>query len=131
MKRIVYLLLICIAINSCEKDKVEIDPAEAILGTWQKTEIGNWPDMDTIPESTIYREYMPDSIMIEYNTESGKSYSQKYSIDSLLYEYASIPNGPPLIFKYKYQFLDNNNKLRLDVFEDPAMFSTLIFKRIN
>ena len=117
--------------SSCEKNKNDILPSEAILGKWEKIEIGNWPDMDIISEPSGYREYLPDSILVEYNYESGKSFSMKYSIDTLLYEYVSIPNGSPLILKYKYQFLDNTNKLRTDVFEDPSMFSTLIFKRIN
>ncbi len=126
-----FLFVTLFAFPGCQKNEIDIDPEEAILGTWLKIEIGNWPNMDSIPESTLYREYLPDSILKEYNTESGKVVYTKYSIDSILYEYMSIPNGPPLIFKYKYQFLESSNKLRLDLLEDPAIFSTLIFKRIN
>ena len=127
----ILLLVTVFVFTSCRENEVDLDPAEAILGKWEKIEIGNWPDMDHISEPSGYREYLPDSIMVEYNYESGDSFYTKYSIDTLLYEYVSIPNGSPLILKYKYQFLDNNNKLRTDVFEDPSMFSTLIFKRIN
>jgi hypothetical protein len=125
------LLMTLFTFTNCEKWENEINPAEAILGKWEMVEIGNWPNMSQYPEPSGYREYLPDSIMREYNYESGEFYYQKYSIDTLLYEIVSIPDGPQLVVTYTYQFLDKRNKLRLDYFNIAASFNTHIFKRIN
>jgi len=130
----ILLVLIGITCFSCKEDKVEveIDPAEAILGKWELIEIGNWPNMNPIDEPTGYREFMPDSILCDYDYQIENSKCMKYSIDDeILYEILRIPDGITLTFKHEYEFFEETNKLRLDLVYESALNSTQIFKKID
>mgnify|MGYP000881577431 FL=1 len=116
---------------SCERERIETDPAKAILGKWEAIEKGNWPNLEPIIYPGGYQEYLPDSLLREYNYETGRYYYKKYKIDTLLYEYIPRGDGFYLTLQYKYQFFDNNNKLRLDFKDIAAIYNTFIFKRIN
>jgi hypothetical protein len=136
MKRIKYLrifigLIMLTAIN-CEKDNIETDPTIAILGKWEVIEYGNWPDMRSIEDPTGYKEFLPDSILREYDYQTGEYFYKKYWIDTLLYEIQTRNDGVQIVSpRYHYQFYDQNNKLRLDYSEIAAIFNTFILKRIN
>jgi hypothetical protein len=117
---------------SCEKEKIETNPAKAILGKWELIEMGNWPDMEPITNPGGYKEFLPDSILREYDYETDEYYYKKYWIDTLLYECITREDGVQLVSpRYNYQFFDDNNKLRLDYKDIAAIFNTFIFKRIN
>ena len=129
MKRFKTILLLfpifVLVVTGCKKDKLETDPAKAILGKWEIIEMGNWPIMDPITEPSAYKEYLPDSILREYEYKTGNIFVKKYWIDSLLHE--SIGNGQ-LLFEYKYEFYDN--KLRLDVTNFYMIYNTSVYKKL-
>ena len=83
MKKIIYITLCIIGILSfsCEKEKIETDPKKAILGKWEIVEMGNWPNMEPIEEPLAYEEYLPDSILREYEYKTKNSYFKKYWIE--------------------------------------------------
>lgn len=114
----------------CEKEKIKIDPTKAILGKWEIIEMGNWPDMEPVTEATGYQEYLPDSVLREYDYEKQSfTFYKKYWIDSLLHVGITREDGFQLVFEYRYQFYDN--KLRLDYVNVIALFNTSIYNRIN
>jgi len=129
--RFIVLIVIIETLSvSCEKEKIETDPTKAILGKWEIIEMGNWPNMDPVTKASGYQEYLSDSILREYDYETGEYMFKNYKIDTLLYEYITREDGFRLTITYKYQFL-GNNKLRLDHKDIAAIFNTFIFKRIN
>jgi hypothetical protein len=139
VKLIVLLALIGISFIGCEREKIETDPAienetdpaKIILGKWELTEIGNWPDMDPVSNPLEYIEYLPDSVLRVYEYKTKKWDYEKYWInDTLLYENIATIDTFQLIICYRYQFSDKNYKLRLDI-EAFAIFKTAIYKRIN
>lgn len=116
--------------TACENEKTSIDPTKAILGKWEITEMGNWPDMEPVNEPLGYEEYLPDSVLREYEYATQKSYYKKYWIDdSLLYIGITREDGFLLVIRYKYQF-NTIDKLRLDI-KALAIFNTSIYKRID
>lgn len=138
MKKIIYkfillfLLLSLIGVG-CEKDDdIPYDPSNPILGKWELIEMGNWPNMDNVKEPLVHEEYLPDSILMEFEYETQTSYStKKYWInDSSLFKSIGREDGFELIFEYKYIFFDNNNKLRLEA-TSFMIFNTSIYKRIK
>lgn len=133
MKRINYHIILFgimgIFCYSCEK--IETDAAKAILGKWEIIEMGNWPDMEPVEEPLAYVEYLPDSILREYEYKTKRSYFKKYWIDdSLLYECIPREDGYQLIIRYKYQFSHKNDILRLDI-QAFAINNTSIHKRLK
>jgi len=128
------LVLIGITCFSCKEDKVEveIDPAVAILGKWEVIEIGAWPNMNPIDEPYGYREFLPDSILCDYDYQTEKSIYLKYSIDDIvLKEYLSTPNSVTLLLEHSYEFFEDGNKLRLDVENVSAWLPTQILQKID
>ena len=116
MKKIIYITLCIIGILSfsCEKEKIETDPKKAILGKWEIVEMGNWPNMEPIEEPLAYEEYLPDSILREYEYKTKNSYFKKYWIEGSTLLISTLrEDGFELVFKYKYDFFDNNT-LRLE-----------------
>jgi len=125
------ILLLLVMGTGCEKDEL-LDPAKAILGKWETIEMGNWPNMMQVTNNCGYKEFLPDSILREYDYETGEYFYKKYWIDSLLYECITREDGVQLVSpRYYYQFFDNYNKLRLDYKDIAAIFNTFILKRIN
>ena len=133
MKLTDYNVLIGLALLlsfGCEKEKIETDPANAILGKWEVIEIGNWPNMELIEEPSGYLEFLQDSIMREYDYQTGEYFYKKYWIDTLLYEIQTRDDGVQIVSpRYHYYFYSNNNMLRLDFSEIVAIFNTFILKR--
>lgn len=108
---------------SCEKENTEFetDPKKAILGKWEVIEMGNWPDLQPVTKPSGYVEYLPDSIMREYDYETGEYFYKKYWINRLIYQLVSSHSD--MIFL--------NNKMRLNLFGIAAIFNTFILKKIK
>jgi hypothetical protein len=128
IKLFIVFLLLCTLI-CCERISDETDPTKIIIGKWITTEIGNWPNMETVEEAGEYIEYLSDSIKIEYTPDIG-SMQKKYWIDTLLHEciYSQEEHKCILTMHLKYEFFDNNKKMRQDFFI-PALYKTVIYKR--
>jgi len=108
---IFFFNLLLIFGSSCEKENTEFetDPKKAILGKWEITEMGNWPDLLPVKNPISYTEYLPDGTMRVYVYETGEYFYYKYSIDSLLYEYATREDGYHFVIsRYKYDFFEKN-----------------------
>jgi len=133
MKKMIYAALCIVGILSfsCEKEKIETDSKKAILGKWEIVGKGNWPNMESII-ATGYTEYTPDSIIRFYDYELMQFTAPgKYWIeDSTLLISTLSEDGFEVVFEYKYDFFDNNNKLLLDVYAF-MMFNTSIYKRLR
>jgi hypothetical protein len=132
IKIILIQLLIIVAI-SCNKISNETDPAKIILGKWELIEMGNWPVMYPTGDPYGYMEYRPDSIKIEYIYNPPESYQLNFWIDSLLHErvYLQEEHRYVLTTRYKFEFFDRNQKMRLDFASGIAEYGTSIYKRKN
>jgi len=130
--RILFLLLM-LTTFSCKKITTETDPTKIILGKWEMIEMGNWPVMEPIKNPSGYMEYLSDSIKIEYNFDPPESYQINYWIDSLLHErvYLQEEHRYVLNTRYRYDFLNKNQKMRLDFASGVAEYMTCIYQRIK
>ncbi|WP_372950919.1 hypothetical protein [Mariniphaga sp.] len=134
LKLSVLSLLLLIAWTGCKDDEpLETDPSQIILGKWEIVEIGNYPDMRSVENPSGYKEYLPDSVLREYEYETGEYYYKKYSIDTLLHEYIYVPQKGQYMpfFEYSYVFADSNNKIYLKYRNVAAIFNDVTFKRIK
>lgn len=132
MKRIIYILILIglIIIGSgCKKNPpLETDPAKIILGKWEIYEMGS----ETVLNPNAYEEFLPDSILREYEYSSGEYYYKIYWIDSLLHKGVyNHMDDEILLFEYKYEFIDCNNKLLLEYTNIFATYNNFKFKRIK
>jgi hypothetical protein len=130
------LLIISLFLNtiySCDKIAKETDPSKIILGKWVVIQMGNWPVMEDVPNAGGYDEYLNDSIKIEYAYNPPESYPKNYWIDSLLHVrvYSQEEQRYVLHFRFKYEFFDKNQKMRLDFASGVAEYKTGIYKRIK
>ena len=129
------LLLSFLMCISCTQEDIPIDPKSDILGKWEITHLGNGSNLEPIDNPITYREYLPDSLTRVYNYEEKQFYNEKYWIEddflNLSYTFIDEIDKDTTIFieKYKFQF-QNKNTLRLD-FQNPAILTTSIYKRIN
>jgi len=122
--------LFLISFICCEKES-QTNPNKAILGKWEMVERGNWPNMDSITNPGGYQEFLSDSTLIYY-LNTGEIFQEKYWFDkSYLCFGTPFDSGRQLfIVQYKYQFSNNNNKLRVDI-QAPTTIRTSTYKRIN
>jgi hypothetical protein len=139
IKRSTYLLFLA-TINlfliaaSCEKhDPLETDPSKIILGKWETIEMGNYPNMWTVENSSGYAEYLSDSGLREYSYETGEYFYKKYWIDSaILVQAVYLPDGSVMPFShYTFKFIDKNNTLELTTYQMAAIFNSSVHKRIK
>ncbi len=94
----------------CEKEEpLETDPAKIILGKWEMIEMGNYPNMKPVENPSGYKEYLADSVLREYNYETGSLYYKTYWIDTLLHEGVYRSDGYLVAISYKYNFVNKNN----------------------
>jgi hypothetical protein len=126
---LITLLMTLFAFTSCEKYVIRKDPSQVILGQWELIEIGNWPNLTSLPEPTGYIEYFPDKTLVQHSYLSGTYNWLSYNIDSLLYEHYPLPDSSIWTISYNYYFFDNNNQMRLDYYTLRAINKTRIFKR--
>lgn len=132
---VLIILILALIVYGCEKDDPIIIPEQDILGKWEITYLGNGENLNPVVNPIAYNEYLPDSILRVYNYEEERFYNQKYWIkDSLIFEtYLFIDeiDKDTTIFVEKYKFhFKNKNSLKLDL-QDPAFFTTSIYKRKN
>ena len=109
-----------------------IDPTVTILGKWEETAYGNFPnDMYPVENPLGYTEYLTDSVVKSYTYSTGKISFGIYWIDSQLYIGSKSPEGEfSLAYDAEYEFSNNNNTLRLYIsIHDP--FKTIIYTRIE
>ncbi len=132
-KNIIFIILVLILIStSCEKIRNETNPAKIIMGKWETIEMGNWPNMETV-EPVGCREFLSDSILNEYSYQTQEIKHQKYWIDSLLHVCFLMDgsNQCVMTWRYKFEFFDKNEKVRLDYKDIMATYNTFILKRIK
>jgi hypothetical protein len=130
-KHLIFIAIVSLSIQACDKIAKETDPAEIILGKWRTVEIGNWPNMFSVQDDG-YIEYLPDSTKVEYAPDLDKNTYKTYWVDSLVHEviYNDIEDKRTIIFNYKYEFYNKNKSMRLNI-TIPAMNKTSIYKRIK
>ena len=107
----------------------EIDPRQRIVGKWETIYIGNGENMHPIENPPAYRNFLEDSILIEYEYATKKTTTRKYWVDSLLHIGTQRQDGFWITFDYKYWFYDD--KMRWEVVNANAIFYDSIHKRIN
>jgi hypothetical protein len=128
------LVLLLLLGPGCEKENTEFetDIKKAILGKWEVIEMGNWPDLQPVTKPSGYVEYLPDSIMREYDYETGEYFYKKYWIDTLLHKSITREDGYELVYiQAKIEFFEQNKKIRLDYVDIAAIFNTFIYKKLN
>lgn len=97
----VIILLLLIAGAGCKDDELlETDPSQIILGKWEIVEIGNYPDMRPVENPSGYKEYLPDSVLREYDYETGEFFYKTYWIDSLIHEGVYRSDGYLIATRY-------------------------------
>jgi hypothetical protein len=118
--------------SGCEEEKIETTPQKAILGKWEIIEIGNWPNLYSTKASG-YTEFREDLTMIYFDYELNKvTTSISYAInDSILFQKSMREDGIEILFKYKYELINNKKHLRLDNTDFMAINNTSIYNRIN
>jgi hypothetical protein len=129
MKRTIIYLVILLATISCVKDyEIDPDPAKAILGKWVMIEMGGNP----LDGHSIF-EWRSDSTLLGYSDiDPNNTSMMNYYIDSLYHEYKYIYEGNEtslLQIDYKYEFYDD--KLRTEMVDMMATYTTFVFKRLK
>jgi len=126
MKILIALLL---AVVSAGCKKAEIDPREAILGKWEIFYHGNGEYQPPIKNPGAYSEFLPDSVLLEYDYATKTTYRRKYWIDSLLHFGSLRGDGVWLTFDFECQF--NGDTMRLERKNIFAIFYISKHKRIK
>jgi len=118
--------------TSCEKEVIETDFQKAIIGKWEIDQIGNWPNMESTV-STGYTEFRADNVILffDYELNQFTSFEKYWITDSIIFIGQTGEDNFELITKYKYEFLNNNQSIRMDHIDLFAIFKTLIYKRIK
>lgn len=116
---------------SCEKEATEPNPADLIQGKWRIIFLGDGDNLIHYETQCIY-EYYNDSLMREYDTILGQyTFYAKYKIDNLLLtEYYLYPEDT-FIIEHKYEFYENNTKLKLVYHNIISNFSTTVYERVE
>lgn len=92
--------------------------------------MGNGDNLFPYETQYIY-EYYNDSLLREYDTIAEQfTFYAKYKIDEKLLTKYYFYTEDTFTIKLKYEFLDNNNKLKLKE-TSPTTFNTQIFERIE
>lgn len=136
MKPVLSISLLALSVSigfvSCNTDdEFIIVPQEYIVGKWETTQVGNWPNMLPPQIATGYTEFTSDSLVRFYDYEQKKYTSQSvyWLTDSLLIEAYWRSDGKQVLFKREYQF--KKNWLRLEIIEATSILSTEILKKIE
>ena len=124
-------LLQLLMTNSCINEDINIDPTKAIIGKWEIVENTYGP----VSYPGSYQQYLPDSVLLNYNSEDDITYSKYWFKDSLLfkqYVYIEQDSQDTILVDiqpYKFEFLEKN-KLKLEL-QQPAMVTLFIYNRKN
>ncbi|MEQ8552810.1 MAG: hypothetical protein RIC06_11070 [Cyclobacteriaceae bacterium] len=129
---IIWLIFLSILAISCNKEEIDIDAREAILGKWEIIENTFGP----ISYPGTYEEYKTDSLLFIYNSEDDSFHGKYWLNDSLLfhhivwYTYDGVHHDTIEITQpFRYEFL-SPDKLKLDSY-NPALNPITIYKRIK
>ena len=128
MKYILATLLIAF-LSSCKQEAINTDPRKQILGKWEIFYLGNGEYRPQITNPSCYQEFLPDSVLLEYDYSKKTTYRRKYWIDSLLHMGSLRPDGIWLTFDYGLQF--NKDTMRLEKKNVLAIFHVSKYKRTN
>ncbi|GEM_PF-1538009 len=138
MKILLKVIILFLFFLSCEKEDTKPNPADLIQGKWKIILMGNGDDLR--PYETQYViEYYNDSLLREYDTilrqynnlgqyTIGNNYFGQYTDDKILTHYYFYISDT-LSNSYKFDFFDNNNKLKLINYDIIATFSTQVYER--
>ena len=128
MKRLLATLLIAL-LSGCKQETVTLDPRQQILGKWEIFYLGNgeYRPPDTNPSG--YSEFLPDSVLLEYDYATKTTYKRKYWIDTLLHKGSLRGDGVWLTFDFGLQF--NKDTMRLERKNVNAIFFVSKYKRTN
>lgn len=131
LKLSVFSLLLLIAWTGCKDDEpLETDPSQIILGKSELVKIGNYPDMRPVENPSGYKEYLPDSVLRQYNYETGEFFYRTYWIDSILHEKVFYQDETAFILTFNINFPDKNT-LELETNNMPSIFNNEIYQRIK
>ncbi|MBC8151646.1 MAG: hypothetical protein H7Z72_01915 [Bacteroidetes bacterium] len=126
----VILLLSGLLLYSCKQvDMPPLSPQQQILGKWQNVYLGNGEYRPPVKDPSGYREFLADSVLLEYDYASKTTYRRKYWIDSLLHLGSLRQDGFLLRFDYKYRF--HKDELELTLVNFSAINHVSKHKRIN
>lgn len=128
MKYLVASLLIAL-LSGCKQETITLDPQQQILGKWETFYVGNGEYRPPIKNPSGYREYLPDSVVLEYDYASKTTYKRKYWIDTLLHLGSFRQDGFLLKFDYQYRF--QKDTLELNLVNYSAIFHVSKHKRTN
>lgn len=131
MKKITLIVFIAFLLfYSCEKDNTP-SSNDLLQGRWRFIFIGDGNNL--IPyEMPIIFEYYEDSLYKEFDIELDQyTFYAKYTIDKDLLTHFYYYPEDTLIFKYKYEFYDNNCKLKRIHQNFITTFNTDVLERIQ
>ena len=109
--------------------KSGIDSAQQILGKWEIFYLGNGEFQPAITSPSGYRQFMADSMLIEYDYATKTARTKKYWMDAQLHIGTLRPDGYLLKSDYSYKFYADT--LELSVENATAIFAVSKHKRIN
>lgn len=117
-------------ISSCEDEEEQVDPRIHILGRWENTESGNWPNMYSY-EASGYTEYREDSVALyfDYSKNAYTSQTTYWITDSMVIEKEPGTNGKEHLFRRRYQM--RKNWMRMDFVDLMAMNMTAVYRKIE
>ena len=116
-------------LSTCE-EREEIDPKIHILGKWENSEGGNWPDMVQY-EASGFTEYREDSVVLffDYKTNAYTFQSTYWITDSLLIEKSTDSDGSDFFSRHSYVM--KKNWMRTDHVDILATNRTAVFTKIE
>ena len=116
-------------LSTCE-ERAEIDPKIHILGKWENTESGNWPNMVSY-EASGFTEYRDDSVVLyfDYATNDYTSQSIYWITDSMLIEKDAGSDGQDHPLRRSYVM--RNSWMRTDLIDIIATNRTAVFRKIE
>ncbi|KAA6438060.1 hypothetical protein FEM33_18790 [Dyadobacter flavalbus] len=127
IRKILGIFMFVLFVAGCKND--EIDPRQAILGKWEEFYLGNGEYRPPIVKPLASRQFLPDSILLEYVYATKQTYTRKYWIDTLLNIGTLREDGYLLRFYYTPKFYADTMELQAE--NSTPIFSVSKWKRIN
>ena len=130
LRPLVIDLICCLPLlYGCQKNNVLrlASPEQAILGKWKIMAANDLPY-----EASGYTEYLPDSLAkhIDYNVPASNAQDKYWLKDTVLYQ--GIVNDKVFLgVKFKYEFSNDYNRLKLTFIDIQPIINSLTFKRID
>ncbi len=128
-KQLITLITLVLLVGCKQVEMPPLPPQQQILGKWETFYLGNGEYRPPIAKPSGYQEFLPDSVLLEYDYASKTTYKRKYWIDTLLHMGSLRQDGFLLKFDYKYRF--HKDELELKLLNVSAIFNVSKHKRIN